>query len=63
MNLKVPFNTKAKVVLSLTELQSLKINGETWEQFQKNNKTVIINNSILNLGSGEYQIEFIKNKI
>lgn len=63
MNLKVPFNTKAKVVLSLTELQSLKINGETWEQFQKTNKTVIIDNSILSLGSGAYQIEFIKNKI
>ena len=62
MNLQVPFNTKARVVLSPTELQSLKINGEPWEQFQKTDKNIIINDSILSLGSGEYQIEYVKKK-
>lgn len=63
MNLKVPFNTKAKVILSPVELQSLKINGKTWEEFQKANKTITIDNSILILGSGAYQIEYVKSKL
>lgn len=60
MDLKVPFNTKARLMLSTEELKSLKINGGTWEQFQKKNKTEIINNSVLVLGSGNYHIEYIQ---
>lgn len=51
LNLTVPFNTKAKLVLSANELQSLLINGESWE-----NKSDVI------LGSGEYKITYVKDR-
>ena len=60
MNLEVPFNTKARVVLTPKELQSLKINGVAFEAFQKENGTQIIDNSIVLLGSGQYQMEYVK---
>ena len=60
MNLRVPFNTKAKVGISAEELKSLKINGDSWGQFQRMNKTEIIHNSELVLGSGNYDIEYVK---
>ena len=53
MNLKVPFNTKARVILSIEELKSLKINGDTLEKFQKTNKAEIINSSVLVFRFGE----------
>jgi alpha-L-rhamnosidase len=59
MNLKVPFNTKAKLVLSSKELKSLKINGKKWRKFQKQNQTKI-NEKYLLLGSGNYLIEYQK---
>lgn len=60
MNLKVPFNTKAKVSISAEELQSLTINGDSWEQFCRANKTAIRTNSLLVLGSGNYDIKYEK---
>lgn len=59
INLQIPFNTKARVVLSTEELKSLKINGKKWDKFQKHNQTKI-NNKYLLLGSGNYLIEYKK---
>jgi alpha-L-rhamnosidase len=58
MNLQVPFNTKAKIILTKKAIESLNINGDKWKVFQKGNKMEIINNSTIVLGSGAYQIEF-----
>ena len=63
MNLTIPFNTKAKVVLTPTKLKSLKINGATWAQFQKTHKAAIMEDSVLSLGSGAYRIEYLMNEI
>ncbi|WP_418262528.1 family 78 glycoside hydrolase catalytic domain [Flavobacterium faecale] len=60
MNLEVPFNTKANVVLTDKELQSLKINGVPFAEFQKQNTIQILNSSTLILGSGQYQMEYVK---
>ncbi len=63
MHLKVPFNTKAKVAISEKERLSLKINGLNWSEFQAKNKIKIRNNTMVVLGSGNYQIEYeTKNK-
>ncbi|MBC3758688.1 family 78 glycoside hydrolase catalytic domain [Hyunsoonleella sp. SJ7] len=59
MNLKVPFNTKAKIVLTPSELESLKINGKTISAFKQNN-AIEISKGVTTLGSGNYQIEYIK---
>lgn len=59
MKLEVPFNTKAKVLLSDNELKSLKINGESLEDFKKENTTEIVEKSLV-LGSGKYQVEYAK---
>lgn len=59
MNLQVPFNTKARLVLSTEELKSLKINGQKWDKFQKQNQMKIGDKYLL-LGSGNYSIEYQK---
>lgn len=59
MDLRVPFNTKARLSITPEELKSLKINGESWGQFQSKNNT-IIKDSVLLLGSGYYEIEYVK---
>jgi len=58
MNLKVPFNTKAKVILTKKEIESLLINGDKWEAFRKKHQTKLIDNSTIILGSGAYQMEY-----
>ncbi|WP_100612799.1 alpha-L-rhamnosidase C-terminal domain-containing protein [Confluentibacter lentus] len=63
MNLVVLFNTQAHLVLTEKELASLKINGIAFETFQRENKTQIINNSTIIIGSGDYKIEFFKIKV
>lgn len=60
MNLIVPFNTKARIIISPEEQKSLKINGENWEKFQTETNMEIINNSVLLIGSGSYHIEYVK---
>ncbi|AJR04498.1 alpha-L-rhamnosidase [Siansivirga zeaxanthinifaciens] len=60
MNLEVPFNTKAQVVLSPKELKSLKINGVSLEVFQKETKVEIQDNSTLVIGSGTYLLQYVK---
>lgn len=60
MHLQVPFNTKARLALSVKELETLKINGEKWVEFRANYQTEVIDNSLLILGSGNYLIEYLK---
>ncbi|GGD04397.1 alpha-rhamnosidase [Hyunsoonleella pacifica] len=59
MNLTVPFNTKAKVVVTASELESLEINGTPISEFKENNTVEITNDAII-LGSGEYNIKYSK---
>ena len=59
MNLKIPFNTKAKVILTENELKSVKINGESLEDFKKENNIKVEEGAVV-LGSGNYQIEYAK---
>lgn len=63
MNLEVPFNTKAKVILTKKELETLTINGVSFKDFQKKNKTSIIDDSTLVIGSGFYSIKYQKEKL
>ena len=58
MNLHVPFNTKANVVLTKEEMESLLINGEKWEAFYKEHQMEVNDTSTIILGSGTYQIEY-----
>ena len=60
MNLEVPFNTKARLVLTKQELESLKINGVDFVRFQNENKTSVVDESTVLLGSGKYLIEYLK---
>lgn len=60
MNLHVPFNTKARLVLTKEDLKSLKINGYNWDKFQKDNNIDVIDDNVLVLGSGNYIIEKMK---
>ncbi|UMB54116.1 glycoside hydrolase family 78 protein [Lutibacter sp. A64] len=60
MNLEVPFNTKARLYLTQSEFKSLKINGEAFSAFQKENKKEWDGDSSVILGSGSYSIKYIK---
>ncbi|SMC80015.1 alpha-L-rhamnosidase [Cellulophaga tyrosinoxydans] len=60
MNLKVPFNTKAKIILNKSEFESLKINGKSFEDLQKVNKAVLTENTNVLIGSGSYRVEYSK---
>ena len=59
MNLDVPFNTKAKIVLTENELKSIQINGNSIEDFKKQNALKVIEGAVI-LGSGKYDITYIK---
>ncbi|WP_203257160.1 alpha-L-rhamnosidase [Hyunsoonleella ulvae] len=59
MNLTVPFNTKAKVVVTTSELESLEINGTPISEFKENNTVEITNDAVI-LSSGEYNIKYSK---
>lgn len=61
MQLEVPFNTKAKLVLTKSEMETLKINGLTCTDFQKKYNANLVGNSILMIGSGGYEIEYEMN--
>ncbi|MFP4844990.1 alpha-L-rhamnosidase [Winogradskyella sp. PE311] len=62
MNIDIPFNTKAKLVVTSSELESLEINGKSVEDFKKQNTLEIIENAVV-LGSGKYRIEYSKTSI
>nr|WP_245910968.1 alpha-L-rhamnosidase [Nonlabens arenilitoris] len=59
MRLEVPFNTKAKVILTTDELESLSINSNLLEDYRSENTLDIIDGAVI-LGSGDYQIEYLK---
>lgn len=59
MKLEVPFNTKAKIIMTTSELESLKINGESVEDFKKENTVEIVEGAVI-LGSGNYSINYSK---
>lgn len=59
MNLTIPFNTSAKLILSDEELKSLNINGKAWRDV---GEEVILSGSDVVLGSGNYEIQYIKAK-
>lgn len=60
MNLYVPFNTQARVLVRPSELKSLEINETPISEFKQNN-TVEIAEGVVILGSGEYTIAYSKN--
>lgn len=63
MNLEVPFNTIARLVLTKEESESLKINGRSFADFP-DTAMEIFNESIhIKIGSGKYQIEFLKDEV
>ncbi|KJF43538.1 family 78 glycoside hydrolase catalytic domain [Draconibacterium sediminis] len=62
IDLKVPFNTKANVLISEEERLSLKINGLSWSEFQEKSGVEIRYNKMVVLGSGDYRIEYEKLK-
>ena len=60
MTLEVPFNTKAKLILSKTEFESVQINGVSFNSFQNENDIEIIEESNIVLGSGTYEVTYKK---
>ena len=60
MTLEIPFNTEANLVLNQSELESLTINGESFKDFQKNNKSGSLQGTNVILGSGHYKIQYKK---
>jgi alpha-L-rhamnosidase len=60
MRLDVPFNTKARLVLTKKEFESLKINGQSFADFSGSDKEIFNEFTHVKLGSGNYQIEFLK---
>ncbi len=60
MDLDVPFNSKAKLVLTKNELATLTINGIKWTDFQKENKVPLKDDSMVVLGSGKYNVAYFK---
>ena len=60
MNLEVPFNTKARIILEADELTSLKINTFSVEEYQRDYNLKIEENSNVILGSGHYKIAYKK---
>ncbi|NRD23055.1 family 78 glycoside hydrolase catalytic domain [Winogradskyella litoriviva] len=59
INLNVPFNTKAKLMVTSSELESLEINNQLVEDFKKQNTLEIVEDAVI-FGSGKYQIKFSK---
>jgi len=59
MDLKVPFNTKARISISKEQIESLKINGAEVDEFQIASKMGSSDLYVV-LGSGNYSIRYIK---
>jgi len=60
INLQVPFNTNAKLILNTEELESLEINGIPFETYQKEQNVKVSNKTNVILGSGIYDIVYDK---
>lgn len=63
MNLEVPFNTMARLVLTKKESESLKINGRSFADFPASTMEIFNDSHHLKMGSGKYQIEFLKDEV
>lgn len=59
MNLRVPFNTKAKVYIPEEAFASLKINGVTWDVFSSENEVERSIKGEVVLGSGNYSLAYL----
>ena len=59
MNLEVPFNTKAKLLVTASEFESLEINGKSIEGLRKQNALEITEGAVI-LGSGQYTLNYSK---
>ena len=62
MDIEVPFNTHAKLVLEENEMKSIKIEGMSLEEFNKSHQIKSIADTYLVLGSGHYQIQYKRNE-
>ena len=60
IDLSVPFNTKAKLVLNKKELKTLKINKLPFNKFKKKYQLKVIDGTNVLLGSGNYKICYKK---
>lgn len=60
IHLIVPFNTKAKLILNNNELESIKIQGKSLNEFKSTNEFQIVDQTNIVIGSGDYQIEYFK---
>jgi alpha-L-rhamnosidase len=60
LELKIPFNTNAKMILSKKELASLQINGDSFNDFKKEYAIQIKDETNIILGSGKYEISYIR---
>ncbi|ANW95866.1 hypothetical protein AXE80_06035 [Wenyingzhuangia fucanilytica] len=60
MKLEVPFNTKAKLVLTEKELETLTINNELLIDVKETYNLEVVENTNVILGSGNYQIKYKK---
>lgn len=58
MNLEVPFNTKANVVIPQAAQKSLKVKDANGVELQNENFNKKNENNILQLGSGNYRVEY-----
>ena len=58
INLKVPFNTNGKLILNENELNSLQINGMSFDDFKKEQPVKIKGKTNVILGSGTYEISY-----
>ncbi|MFD1316394.1 alpha-L-rhamnosidase [Namhaeicola litoreus] len=63
MRIDVPFNTKARLVLTKKELESLKINDLPFSEFQGSSMEAVKWLTHVFLGSGHYEVQFLKDNM
>ena len=62
LDLNVPFNTKAQLILTEDELKSLKLNRKTLKEFKTSHDVEVETDFTVILGSGTYKIEYLKSQ-
>ncbi|WP_204344065.1 alpha-L-rhamnosidase [Psychroserpens algicola] len=62
LDLNVPFNTKAKLILNENEFKFVTLNGKTLKEFETSYDVEIESDFTLLLGSGSYKIEYLKSQ-
>ena len=58
LDLNIPFNTKAQLILTEDEFKSLKLNGKTLKEFKTSHDVEVETDFTVILGSGTYKIEY-----